>query len=184
MRYYPQVDIVFNFFDASSNYPEASVLIAWSSVFISTAMFFTSFLIFCFRGFMMKKITKILCLAVLLSCTVLSIAGTSAHANQLYDEHESNIDHAVVGTWKRDTWRGVRIYVFREDGTLLWGPPGARRESTWHVENGHVRAFDATNSYIPNRAHGILTVQSRGVSYTYVFYSDATDLYETEDWFL
>jgi len=135
----------------------------------------------------MKKILRIVCLTVLLSSVLLS--GFCIVTVQATNEYDANIiaPESLIGTWRR-TNRESRVLVFREDGTGLRGAPGIRREITWSVVDGELRTspFFGRFSFEDN----ILTVRDAAspaggaTTDTYVFYSEAIDLYGEESWFV
>ena len=134
----------------------------------------------------MKKILTTICLAVLLSSVLLSGGMTVARADtpQAEYEHDTDLPIPLIGTWRR-IGDESRIYVFREGGTGLTGRPGTRTPITWDMVDGELHRRAA-----PRRSYSldgdILTVEFRPrmggpYMYTYVFYSESTDLYEVDN---
>ena len=135
----------------------------------------------------MKKIIATLCLVAILASTVLYGFSFAVLADEPHNDYESDRDAALVaaliGTWKGESWMGTTIYVFREDGTVLSGSPGMRSESTWWIEDGSIHRSSGSFRY--TLRNDVLTVRHpvrTRISSEYTFYSEATDLYEAEDW--
>lgn len=96
-----------------------------------------------------------------------------------------------IGTWRRT---GLitedAVFIFREDGTGVSGRSGLRSDFRWTTVDGQVRTIHVGDTISSDRfvfdgeTFTINTdVSGRRVTYTYVFYSEATDLYEEERWF-
>lgn len=102
-------------------------------------------------------------------------------------DENPELSDPFIGTW-RDAGNESRIIVFHEDGTGLRGSTGIRFEITWEISDGVVRtspffgrlSFDNDTLTVRNAA----SPTGGATTDIYVFYSEATDLYEEESWFL
>jgi len=133
----------------------------------------------------MKKIISLFLLLILLFTSM----STSMVKASTYSDAE--ISEMLIGTWRRE--RSDRaVLVFREDGTGLVGSPGGRREFSWTFYNNELQiptgwarrySFESLEDNVLTVSYHSTGTGGRQKFYeTYVFYSEATDLYEEERW--
>jgi len=141
---------------------------------------------------MVKKVIIFACfLAFIISIFVFSIV-LNVPDDGVRDGLNTNADvdlsaAPIIGTWRRDE---TRVYVFNEDGTGIRGRPGLRREFIWAIINGEIRTANPNGSYSLLTYYDVVDdtlvwsgiVNQRRTTFTYTFYSVATDLYEEEGW--
>ena len=141
----------------------------------------------------MKKTLKNVCLFMLLLGTLLSTASAVTLQTTLQSDTTNFYPHQLIGTWHEDSAFLPRALVFREDGTGLRGSSGGRREMEWTLENDVIYLSGGIGGFrypIISLEDGILVVsyisqaagQLRTYYRTYIFYSEAIDLYGEERW--
>jgi len=133
----------------------------------------------------MKKTLKIVCFSVLLLGVLLSCPSVTAQATNEYDT-DTITPESLIGTW-RQIDRESRVLVFREDGTGLRGSPGNRFKITWSIVDRELQTSVAGRFTFENDTLIVRNAASpvgRATTDTYVFYSEATDLYGEESWFV
>ena len=127
----------------------------------------------------MKKILTIICLAAVLASVLLSGFTVGAALDDDWDLTDTNGAQALIGTWRWTTSRGY-VYVFREDGTGLRGPSGMRSNFTWSVDGDELQINHERWSFtVIGDTLTISNLQVRGMNYSYTFYSEDTDLYDS-----
>ena len=137
----------------------------------------------------MKKkslIDKILIAFLALIALYVVLFGIWNAMRQTDYEHDTDLPVPLIGTWRRIDDES-RVYIFREDGTGLKGGSGHRYPITWYMIDGELRRDVGTWSYVLE--DGVLLAENRALrgrshTYTYVFYSEATDLYEQDEWIM
>ena len=83
------------------------------------------------------------------------------------------LEQRLIGTWRWENQHSW-IVVFREDGTLLDGPPGFRTVYNWQVVDE--RLFVNGVDWNIRLTDSTITVTRYGRStYTYIWYSDSTE---------
>ena len=131
----------------------------------------------------MKKILQTIMLSGLIVFILLGSPALAASTAQADTNSQMPLEWRLIGTWR---WEGQHswIMVFREDGTMLDGPPGLRSTYNWEVV-GNSLIVDGADWNIQITGNTI-TVDRYGRSrsrYTYVWYSDSTEG-ATSSWFL
>jgi len=121
----------------------------------------------------MKKILKNVILLSLIAVVLFTGFGISASASEPLEE-------MLIGTWRWDTGDSY-ILVFRPNGTGVSGVPGIRVSFDWHVINDRL-LMDGEDTNIRISGNRI-TLDRIGSTYTYIRYSDATEV-ETGIWLL
>lgn len=136
---------------------------------------------------------KFLIIGLMLLAMVFAALFLSRRAPQHIADPEvdSMITASLIGTW-RDEHRKQRVFVFRADGTGLIGSPGGRWEFSWtfydnelHIPTGWARkySFESLENNVLTVSYTSRTAgQMRKYYTTYIFYSEATDLYGEEHW--
>ena len=120
----------------------------------------------------MKKTMKTILLSSLIVLLLLTSVPAVATAAETAGQTEQPLEERLIGTWR---WEGQHswIMVFREDGTLLDGPPGMRTTYNWQVRGDRLFVNGEDWNIRINRDR--ITVDRLGSTYSYVWYSDSTE---------
>ena len=137
----------------------------------------------------MKKILKTIVISSLVILILLGNLALAAGASNAAANPTLPLEERLIGTWR---WEGQHswLFIFREDGTILDGPPGLRTIYNWQVVGDRliVDGVDWNLSIEPmlvlNTGDNIsFSVDRFGERYTYIWYSDSTEG-ETSSWLL
>jgi len=129
----------------------------------------------------MKKTIRLITLFVLISVLLLTTSAIAADATEINDSANMSPEERLIGTWRWESQHSW-IVVFREDGTMLDGPPGIRTTYNWRIIGGrlYVDGVDWDLNFIDENS---ITMRRDGVTYLYFWYSDSTEG-ETSVWII
>jgi hypothetical protein len=129
---------------------------------------------------MIKKILKAIILTSLISFLFQGTLVNAASTTNVINDSEIPLEEFLIGTWRwttMDSW----VVIFREDNTMLDGPPGLRTVYSWQIIND--RLFVDGDDWNLRITNNTITVDRLSSTYTYVWYSDSTEG-ETSLWLL
>lgn len=86
---------------------------------------------------------------------------------------EVSLEEHLIGTWRWET-SSSWLVIFREDGTMLDGPPGLRTIYQWQIVNGRLMVDGVDWNLRIGEDSITLDRYGRNI-YRYVWYSDATE---------
>ena len=121
----------------------------------------------------MKRAFTIIKLLTLTAIIVLTNLIPIASATNVAAESQISLKQHLIGTWRwehQHSW----ILIFREDSTMLDGPPGFRTVYSWQIVDDRL-IVDGVDWNI-RLADNTITIDRYGRStHTYVWYSDSTE---------
>ena len=117
---------------------------------------------------LMKKIWRSAVLAILIAVLL-----STSFALGASDNAQAPLDQRLLGTWRWE-YQHSWIVVFREDGTLLDGPPILRTTYSWQVVNDRL-IVDGVDWNIRFTGDTFTVDRYGRNSYTYVWYSASTE---------
>ncbi|MCL2201390.1 MAG: hypothetical protein FWB75_05435 [Oscillospiraceae bacterium] len=118
----------------------------------------------------MKKTLKTILITGLVALVL--IANVAIVADTASADTDVSLEERLIGTWRwvdQHSW----IVVFREDGTMLDGPPGLRTFYNWMIVND--RLFVNGVDWNLQLTDDTMSLTRSGVTYLYVWYSDSTE---------
>ncbi|MCL2427420.1 MAG: zinc ribbon domain-containing protein [Oscillospiraceae bacterium] len=128
----------------------------------------------------MKKAIRLSILFLLISLLLLTTSAIAINTIET-DDMDISLEEHLIGTWRWGTQHSW-IVIFREDGTMLDGPPGIRTIYSWQIIDGRLYVDNVDwNLNIVNE--NTITMFRSGSTHTYIWYSDSTDG-ETSLWII
>jgi len=120
----------------------------------------------------MKKTLGIIFLSGVIILLLFANLSVVAGADQPIDNSQILLEQRLIGTWRWESQHSW-IVVFREDGTMLDGPPGLRLIYDWRIVDGRL-FIDGEDRNLRITDNAITFDRSHG-TYTYVWYSDSIE---------
>lgn len=120
---------------------------------------------------LMKRVLKSVLLLSLI--TLISIVGFALAAGATTDNSQAPLEERLIGTWRWEDQHSWTL-IFREDGTVLDGPPGMRTPYNWSVVNDRL-IVDGEDWNVRITDNTLTADRYFGISYTYNWYSDSTE---------
>ncbi|MCL2379719.1 MAG: hypothetical protein FWC81_02890 [Coriobacteriia bacterium] len=120
----------------------------------------------------MKKVFRLITLSILITFILSASVAIAANTAIAVSNSQESIEQQLIGTWQWD-YGDYWLLIFREDGTLLDGPPGLRTTYNWQVADG--RLFVDGDDWNMRIDGNTLTLDRFGSDHTYFWYSDSTE---------
>jgi len=89
------------------------------------------------------------------------------------DNSQAPLEERLIGTWRWEDQYSWTL-IFREDGTVLDGPPGMRTPLNWQVVNDRL-IVDGEDWNVRFVGDTFTADRYFGISYTYIWDSDSTE---------
>jgi len=121
----------------------------------------------------MKKALKTIMFFKLIVLILLANFAIVASATETVDNSQIPLEQRLIGTWRSELQHSW-IVVFREDGTVLDGPPGFRTIYNWQVINDRL-IIDGVDWNIRITDNTITVDRYGSRTFTYIWYSGSTE---------